>query len=230
MILFSCKDSFYILRLKVKFIKSSKQPNASPISKQQNASHSTGARGDEEESLFFKAMRIGLANSIVWDRIDLENLLAAVPLQSIGQQAVTNENHSGREAQRRIIMAPRTSANAQWRLSTGGIPKIFRDNDVRIVYWDFVKDARSYCQMTGEPDYLKDLKLYFYFKFFTDVSFHRQYFGVHDAHVHPHTHRVVFEAFRILTYFKKMNLVSLESGWRENYFQSSCSIFTHHNS
>ena len=71
---------------------------------------------EEEEPLFFQAMRIGVTNSIIWEEEDLENLLAAVPTKSIGQQAVSKPNGT-------------------W--SDGGIPRPFRENGVRIVDWNF---------------------------------------------------------------------------------------------
>ena len=74
---------------------------------------------DSSEPLFLQAVRIGLSQSILWEKEDLENLLAAVPRGSVGMQAVA------------------VGGDFPWDISGVGIPRCFLDNKVRIVQWDF---------------------------------------------------------------------------------------------
>ena len=80
------------------------------------------AQGDEEP-LFFKAMRIAVSKTIVWDKEDLKSLLAAVPRNSIGQQTATN----------RYVRNHRSCREGYFTV----VPQCFRDNDVRLVDWDY---------------------------------------------------------------------------------------------
>ena len=84
---------------------------------QSNHTGSSSSAQQKDESLFFQAMRIGVAYSVIWEKDDLENLLAAVPTKSIGQQAVSHWDS----------------------LASGydGIPRSFRENGVRIIKWYF---------------------------------------------------------------------------------------------
>ena len=93
---------------------------------------SSAQEEEEEEPLFFQAMRNGVANSIIWETHDLENLLAAVPTNSIGQQAVSKPKRP----------LPGDS----------GIPLSFRENGVRIIDWNF--GAHNFGTQMSEDDWV----------------------------------------------------------------------------
>ena len=73
---------------------------------------STRKKKHEYHPLFFEALIHGVSTSIIWEQKDLEHLLKAIGDRSIGQQTVIGNEGSS-------------------------IPKVFRDNEVRIVEWAF---------------------------------------------------------------------------------------------
>ena len=82
--------------------------------------------------LFFRALTHGAAQSVIWEQGDLENLLAVVPIKSIGTQSV---------------------------VGAGTIPQSFRENEVRIVEWKSRCDQDHHAYLVTQKEHIRKLEI-----------------------------------------------------------------------